>query len=87
MNEIKSVKCELCGVRYVNQQDWKKEFEKTHCATCRSFLKTLSSYEKSFQILLESSKIQGRRVRIYLEKDDNLSHMADVFFGKKQTLD
>ncbi|MEK6880724.1 MAG: hypothetical protein AABY22_13990 [Nanoarchaeota archaeon] len=84
MEEPKSIKCKLCKIRYVRQQEWKKEFEKQHCATCYAFLKTISSYEKALQELRKLSKIYNRRVRIYLENVDGAMKLSEIIFGKKQ---
>jgi len=67
MEEPKPIKCKLCKLRYTRQQEWKKEFEKQHCATCYAFLRMLVEYEKALQVMLDISKIPNRRIRIYLE--------------------
>ena len=45
-------------MRMVAQQEWKKEFEKTRCATCICFLKYVFNLEKALRANMEAIGIR-----------------------------
>ena len=79
--ELKVIKekCKFCQKRYVIQQEWKKEFEKVHCATCIAFLRYLRGTEKALTEELNRIGVLGKRVDVFVVKDDSESGLLRKF--------
>ena len=63
---MKTKKCQFCGHRRANQQEWKTEEEKKYCLTCTSFMKFARTLVEALQIVADDKKI-GKKVKITLE--------------------
>lgn len=61
---MEKVKCQFCEKRYVNQQEWKQGFEKTHCATCIAFIKYLIDLEKA---LKDEMRVLGIQKNLWIK--------------------
>jgi len=61
---MEKIKCKFCKKRYVEQQEWKNDFEKTHCATCLAFIKYLVDLEKA---LKDEMRVLGIQYNLWIK--------------------
>lgn len=80
---METVKCEFCKNRLVKQQEWKKEFEKTHCLTCITFLEYCFNLEKALQENMEVLKIHNKNLHITIKNNRPEDDLMEAIGEKK----
>ena len=76
--ENEKVKCILCNKRMVLQREWKKEYEKTRCVTCITFLKYVFALEKALRENMEAIGMQNKELHIEIYKETNAQRLERV---------